>query len=187
MMGSSFGPVEALGVIETATIHEGFGLVDAMAKEAVIEVLAATPLPPGRFLIVIGGRVGEVESSWRRGLALCHAPHDQLFLAEIAPEVVAAARARRPSGDAPPPAPHELEALGLFETVTVSAGLDAADRAVKGSTVTLESLHLARGIAGRSFGLIHGRQDMVEAALALAEERGRAHEGWVGSTLIARP
>lgn len=187
--------IEALGIIEVATIHEGFGLVDAMAKEAPVVILSASPIPPGRFLIAIGGRVGDVESSWRRGLALCSDPHDQLFLAEVAPAVVVAARAgatRIPTtedwfaGDLVP-FEHSVESLGLFETSTVSAGFDAADGSVKGAEIQLASFHLARGIAGKSFGLIHGRQDMVEAALALAGERGRAHDAWIGSTLIARP
>jgi microcompartment protein CcmL/EutN len=186
--------IEALGILEVSTIHEGFGLVDAMAKEAPVEVLSASPIPPGRFLIVIGGRVGEVESSWRRGLALCADPHDQLFLAEVAPAVLAAARAGGKSFAASEAAfledaPFEdsIESLGLFETSTVAACFDSADRSVKGAQVALTSLHIARGIAGKSFGLVHGRQDMVEAALALAEERGRAHDAWIGSTLIARP
>jgi hypothetical protein len=43
------------------------------------------------------------------------------------------------------------------------------------------------GIAGHAFGVFSGRQDMVEAALALAETRGRAHGRWIGSILLARP
>jgi len=187
--------IEAIGVLELATIHEGFGLVDAMVKEASVAILSASPIPPGRFLITIGGRVGEVESSWRRGLELCPDPHDQLFLAEVAPDVLIAARAGAriyppadmPIANDPSEVGDAVESLGLFETGTVSAGFDAADASVKGAEIQLVSLHVARGVAGKSFGVVHGRQDMVEAALALAEERGRAHDAWIGSTLIARP
>ncbi len=108
--------------------------------------------------------------------------------------LAAAARAARmfPAADNPfagdeAPFEHAIESLGLYETSTVSAGFDASDGSVKGAEIQLASFHLARGISGKSFGLIHGRQDMVEAALAIAEERARAHDAWVGSTLIARP
>jgi len=53
--------------------------------------------------------------------------------------------------------------------------------------VRVRQIHAARGIAGHAFGVFSGRQDMVEAALVLAEARGRAHGRWIGSILLARP
>lgn len=172
---------EALGVLECETIHAGFRAVDAMAKMAAVRILAADPIPPGRFLIVIGGPVGEIEVSYRRGLETAGPLHDRLFLPEVHPAVLAAveplARASEESQDA----------LGLFEAASVSALLDGADGGTKGANVRLLQVHLARGIAGHAFGVFSGRQDMVEAALALAETRARAHGRWIGSTLLARP
>ncbi|MCA9759021.1 MAG: BMC domain-containing protein [Candidatus Eisenbacteria bacterium] len=202
-------PREALAVLELPEIHPGLFVLDAMVKEAPIEVLSATPIPPGRFLIVVTGAVGEVESAYHRGATLAErgggnvpgnvtgdvmgratghitgqaagrvTVHDRLFLADVAPAVLAALRPDRKE--------REIDALGIFETASVASCLDASDRLVKGADVRLEQLHLARGIAGRSFGVVTGRQDMVEAALELAEERGEHHARWVGSSLIARP
>lgn len=176
---------ESLAVLETETIHDGLAALDAMVKVARTEILAATPIPPGRFLIALGGPVGEVEPTQRRGLGVALARHDELFLAETHPAVYDAIRALGASAGAR--AVPENEAVGLFETASVCSGIDAADRAAKGAAVQLVALHLARGIAGKCFGVLSGRQDMVEAALALAEERGRSHGRWIGSTLLARP
>lgn len=180
---------EALGVLEVGSIHEGIAIVDVMAKEAPIEILAASPIPPGRFLIVIGGGVGEVESAWKRGIALAPEAHDRLFLAEVASQVLVALRPLSGPGvqAAGRSAALPVDALGLFETTSVSACLDAADQCVKGAAVDLPRIHVARGISGKSFAVLSGRQDMVEAALAIAEERARPHGRWLGSTLLARP
>ena len=85
-------PLESLGVLECETIHQGLFAIDAMAKEARVTIVAAEPIPPGRFLIVVGGAVGEVEASYRRGLEEAGPLHDRLFLAEVAPGVIEAVR-----------------------------------------------------------------------------------------------
>lgn len=180
---------ESIAVVETASIHEGVGLIDGMTKAGRVEILAATPIPPGRFLVVLAGAVGEVDAAHRRGLELAPQPHDRLFLAETHADVLLAVARMAPafvSNRA------ELEAaasdaLGLFETSTVSAALDGADRGCKTSSARLLHLHLARGIAGRAFGVFAGRQDAVEASLAEAQRRAREHDAWIGATLLPRP
>jgi microcompartment protein CcmL/EutN len=176
--GQAAGP-ESLAVLECETIHQGMETVDAMAKEARIEILAADPIPPGRFLILVAGPVGEVESSYRRGVEVAGTLHDRLFLPEVAAGVLPALR--------PGPREGEVDSLGIFESASVSACLDGADRGLKGAQVRLLQLHLARGIAGKAFGIFEGRQDMVEAALDLADAQARAHGRRVGITLLARP
>jgi microcompartment protein CcmL/EutN len=173
------GPHESLAALECETIHRGLETVDAMAKVARVEILAADPIPPGRFLIVIAGAVAEVDSSYRRGIETAGPLHDRLFLPEVAPGVLNALHPGAREG--------EVDSLGLFESSSVSACLDGADRGLKGADVRLLQLHLARGIAGKAFGIFEGRQDMVEAALQLADERGGAHGRRVGTTLLARP
>ena len=178
-MGREAAVPESIGTLECETIHRGFETVDAMLKTARVSILAASPVPPGRFLIVVGGPVAEVDSAWRRGLELAGPLHDRLFLPEVHPAVLDALRFRELE--------EEVDTLGLFETASVGAVLDGADRGAKGSGARLLRLHLTKGIAGKAFGLFSGRQDSVEAALAMAEERGRAHGRWVGATLLARP
>ncbi len=195
---------EALAVLELPEIHEGLRVVDAMVKEAVVEILGATPVPPGRFLIIVSGGVAEVESAWGKGLGIAGTTRDQLFLAEFAPEILQATealRSRTTVGSPPgvssasetPPTPFApgggmwatpADCLGVFQTRSVSSGIDAADRLIKGTRTRLHHLHLARGIAGQSFGVLSGTEDMVEAALEMARERGEHHAQWVGSSMV---
>jgi len=170
---------EALAVLECESIHRGLEAIDGMAKEARISILAAEPMPPGRFLIVVGGAVAEVDSSYRRGCDLAGPLHDRLFLPEVAAGVVEALR--------PGPRPGPVDSLGLIETWSVSGCLDGSDRAVKGAAVRCLQLHAARGIAGKAFAVFEGRQDMVEAALELASSQARVHGRFLGVTLLARP
>jgi microcompartment protein CcmL/EutN len=170
---------ESIAVLECASIHRGLSTVDEMAKTARIRILAAEPVPPGRFLIVVGGAVGEVEASYRRGLEVGGELHDRLFLPEVAPGVLSALRPGAREGG--------VDSLGLLETGSVSACLEGVDRAIKGAAVRCLQIHLTRGIAGKAFAIFEGRQDMVEAALALSQERARARGWFVGTTLLARP
>jgi len=183
---------EALASIELESIHPGLPVLDAMLKQAPVDILTATPIPPGRFLIVVTGGVGEIESSYRRGLEVSGPPLDHLFLPDAHPEIflaIARTRARDEThlalGEAAPPA--SGDALALYETGSISAGLHAADRILKETDVELASLHLGRGICGKSFGVVVGRQDMVEAAVEVAEGAAALHAGWIGSSILPRP
>ncbi len=176
---SGGGHHESLGLLETETIHRGFEAVDEMAKAARVAILASDPIPPGRFLVIVGGAVGDVDAAFRRGVEVAGPLHDRLFLPHAASGLVEAVRTG--------PRPGRLSSVGIFETASVAAAMDGADRSLKGAEVRLLSLHVARGIRGGAFGLFEGRQEQVEAALAFAEEMGRAHGHWIGATLLARP
>lgn len=168
---------EALAALDILSIAEGLRVADAMVKEARLEILTASPVTPGRFLIVVAGPVGEVETAHRRALRESGAVHDEIFLPVVHPAVLEAVGL--------PPLPETLDAVGLFETRSLSSCLAAADKAAKGSAIRLLQIHLSRGIHGKGFIFCEGRQDMVEAALALA--RAQAAEMWENGVVIANP
>ena len=57
------------------------------------------------------------------------------------------------------------EALGIVETRTVAATLQAADAGVKGAAVELLEVRLADGLGGKAFALFGGPVTDVEAAI----------------------
>ena len=185
---------ESLAAIELESIHLGLPVLDAMLKEAPVDILTATPIPPGRFIIVITGRVGEIESSYRRGLEAAGPPVDHLFLPEAHIGILPAVESTREEGAR---APQTLgpwrarddadAAVALFETSSICSGLRSSDRVLKDTDAELASLHLARGICGKSFGVVLGRQDMVEAAIEAARTAAERHAAWVGSCVLPRP
>ena len=61
-------PGPALAMLLLGEIPPGLRVLDALAKEAEVEVLQAGTIHCGRYLILFGGEVGPVERSWRRAL-----------------------------------------------------------------------------------------------------------------------
>jgi microcompartment protein CcmL/EutN len=168
---------EALAAIDIQSIAEGLRVADAMVKSGRVELLTASPVTPGRFLIVVAGPVRDVESAHGRALREARDVHDAIFLPVVHGGVFDALRLD--------PVPEDLDSVGLFETKSLSSCLSAADRAVKGAAVRLLQIHLSRGIHGKGFIFCDGRQDMVEAALELA--RQRAGEMWENGVVIPNP
>lgn len=156
----------ALGLLELESIAAGIEAGDAMVKRAPVEVLRAGTVHPGKYLVLVGGAVADVEEALdagrdRGGLAV----RDETFLANVHPDVVEAVRGRRLAA--------QDEALGVIETATVPAVIRAADAGLKGAHVRLLELHLADDLGGKGYLLFDGRVTDVEAAV----EIGRAAVG----------
>jgi microcompartment protein CcmL/EutN len=180
--GSAAGPVTdplqpALALIELASIAVGIETGDAMVKRAPVEVVCAGTIHPGKYLVLVAGHVGDVEEAFRAGLdvgASCLV--DSVFLPNVHDQVVAALRGARRAGTG--------EALGIVETATVSATIEAADAGVKGARVELLELRLGDGLGGKGYLLFDGSVSDVEAAVAIAVERVSDGTGADGSGAV---
>ena len=160
----------ALALIELDSIAAGIAAGDAMAKRAPIDVLRAGTVHPGKYLVLAGGSVGDVEEALAAGREAGGAcVLDVLFLPNVHPAVVAALRGRRgePAG----------EALGIIETRTVAAILGAADAGLKGAHVRLLELRLADDLGGKGYLLFDGTVSEVEAAVEIGTGRLGATAG----------
>lgn len=169
----------ALGLIEVASVARGMVVADAMAKRALIRILQAQPVTPGKFVVVIVGGEEEVGESMAMGLeAAGDTLVDRLYLPKVDPQITPAM-----SGEVQTTA---IESMGIIETFSVAAAILAADRAVKVAEVKLIQLRLARGLGGRAFFILSGELHQVEAAVE--EGRGIIHDGMLLTTeIIARP
>ncbi len=142
----------------------GIAAGDAMVKRAPLDTLYAGTVQPGKYLVLVGGEVADVEEAVDAGRgAGGGALLDVVVLPDVHPQVVAAvAGARRTS---------EGEALGVIETRTVAAVIEAADAGVKGADVTLLELRLADGLGGKGYVLFGGPVAEVEAAVEIGTGR----------------
>ncbi len=146
-----------LALLELSSLARGFVVADALVKAAQVDLLAIEPVTPGKILILYSGSLAAVETAHEAGRRLAGDDLiDDLLLPKAHPDV-AAALGMSPTG--------LIEAMGLFECRTVSAGLLSADAAAKASHIRLLSIHAARGIGGRSLTLFTGSLHDVEAAL----------------------
>ena len=154
----------ALALLELASIAVGIEAGDAMVKRSPVEVVHAGTVHPGKYLVLVAGAVADVEEALRAGLEV-GAPCllDTVFLPNVHRQVVAALRGLRRAGTG--------DALGIVETATVAASIEAADAGVKGARVELLELHLADGLGGKGYLLFDGSVSDVEAAVAAAVER----------------
>ena len=70
----------------------------------------------------------------------------------------------------------QIDALGVVETTTVAAAVEAADAALKQATVDLLELRIANGLGGKSYFTLTGEVSDVRAAVmrgaGVASERG---------------
>jgi microcompartment protein CcmL/EutN len=160
----------ALGILELESIAAGIEAGDAMAKRAPVEILRAGTVHPGKYLVLVGGAVADVEEALEAGREVGGlAVRDVTFLANVHPGVVGALRGTRLGA--------QDEALGVIETATVPAIIRAADAGLKGAHVRLLQVHLADDLGGKGYLLFDGPVTDVQAAVeigtvAAGESRG---------------
>src|SRR4051795_11203909 len=58
---SALGPAVAL--LETSSIARGIEATDSMLKRAAVDLLMTTIVPRGKYLVMIGGAVADVEAA----------------------------------------------------------------------------------------------------------------------------
>ncbi len=148
----------ALALIDFGSIAAGIEAADAMVKRAQIDVIRAGTVQPGRYLVLIGGTVAEVEESLAAGLELAgDQVVDQVYLPGVHPEVVEAIGGGR--------VPEPSDALGVIETSSAASVIRAADAGIKGAAVRLVEIRLADGLGGKGVVLFSGVVADVEAAV----------------------
>ncbi len=154
----------AIALLEFDSVAAGIVAGDAMVKRAPLGDLVAGTVQPGRYLVLVAGDVASVAEAIDAGLEVAgHALTDRVFLPDVHPDVVAAARGRRETGD--------VEALGIVETSSVAAVLEAADAGIKGAQVVLLELHMADGLGGKGYVLFGGALHDVAAAIEISSSR----------------
>lgn len=150
----------ALALVEFSSIAAGIQAADAMVKRAPIDVIKTGTVQPGKYLVLIGGMVADVEESVAAGREVgASAVVDYILLPQVHPEVVEAIGGGR--------VPKVTDSLGVIETTTVAACIHAADAGIKGAEVRLVEVRLADGLGGKGIVLYAGLVADVEAAVEI--------------------
>jgi microcompartment protein CcmL/EutN len=172
----------ALLLLELGSIARGYVALDAMAKRAVVEVLHAEPITPGKYWIALHGGEAELDEALVAGLEATGGHRvDHALLPYAHPALMAAVAA---GGGVRQGAPED--AVGVIELSSLSAAVRAADAALKGAAVNLVDLHLGRGIGGKGTVVFTGPLEDVEAAVAAGAEA--ATDAFVVATeILANP
>lgn len=162
----------AIALIELDSIAVGIVVGDAMVKASPVGSIYAGTVHPGRYLVLVSGDTASVEEALaagrdRGGDAIVGV----VFLPDVHPAVADAMVSYPPGSWA------GADAVGILETATVAAVIEAADAGVKAADVRLGSIRLADGLGGKGYcvfaGVVAEVEAAVESAVGRAEPTGR--------------
>jgi microcompartment protein CcmL/EutN len=170
-----------MALLEFDSISAGIVAGDAMVKASPIGHIYAGTVHPGKYLVLVSGDTASVEVALAIGgeVGGDHVS-DVVFLPDVHPDVTNAIVGGGVSAGL------AEEALGIVETSTVAAVIDAADAGVKAASVVVSSVRLADGLGGKGYVLFSGPVADVEAAVQAAVDRTATHGTLIRSDVIAQ-
>ncbi len=147
----------AIGFIETSSIAQGILASDAMCKMAEVKLAKTAAIPRGKYIIMVTGPVGEVESAMRAGLDSAKGTVIHHFiLRNVHAQVLAALDKRVPVPS--------LEAVGIIETKEAAPAVHAADASAKAAKVHLLEVRSV-GPGGKGWVTMTGEVGAVRSAV----------------------
>ena len=172
--------VDVIGVQEFSSIAAGFLALDAFVKAAPVRILATRIVTPGKLVALFTGDVASVEASLAAGRQVCGEELlDELFIPNLHREVIPAIQG--------PVAVVEWDALGIVESLSVTAGIVAADLAAKEAEVQIPEIRLAGGMGGKSTIKVMGPLEDVQASLSAGAGYVQGRGLLCRQVLIPRP
>ena len=167
----------AIGMVELNSIARGIETCDYMVKAATVDLLRASTVCPGKYLILIAGDTGDVKASMAEGIKRGgECVVDTLTIPNIHADVIAAI-SMTTHIDKP-------GAVGVLEYYSVASAIIGADIAAKAADVKLIEVRIGYAIGGKGYVTLTGDVGEVRAAVAAAKEEA---ELMVGTSIIPRP
>jgi microcompartment protein CcmL/EutN len=165
----------AIGFLETASIAKGIEATDQMMKTAQVDLLLTTIVPRGKYLVMIGGLVADVDSALRAGIETAGTSLlDQFLIQNAHAQLPAAIKGKVKIA--------EIEAVGIIETKEVASAIYAGDAAVKAAAVTLIEARNQPG--GKGMVVLTGEVGAVRAAVAAGVATIKKEGMLVGEVVI---
>lgn len=172
--------METIGFLELNSIVKGIEAADAMLKAAEVRLIAAKPSCPGKYNILISGKVAAVQSAMDAGEAVAHSNVvDRIVIPRVHPQVIEAINMTT--------MPEQMNAVGIMEYFSVTASILGADAAVKAADITLLEVRLGTGIGGKSYVIMTGDVAAVEAGVSCGTEMAKDSGMLVSQVVIPSP
>ena len=149
---------QSIGLVELKSIPLGMETADIMLKAANVELLLATPICPGKYVIIITGNVGAVKNSVSAGIASA-----ETFL--VGHHIINNVHESLPAAISGTTEINQIAAIGAIETISALTAVTAGDIAAKASNIKLMEIRIARGLGGKGFLVFTGEISSVRAAL----------------------
>ncbi len=149
----------AIGLIETSSIAKGIETLDAMCKAAGVTPEMHQAISKGKYLIVVSGPLGEVESSLAKGAETAGNALIGRHIIRTVHAGVAAALNKKVKIE-------NIEAVGIVETKEALPALFAADAAAKAAAVHMVEVNTGKGIGGKGYFVVTGEPGAVRTAVS---------------------
>lgn len=171
----------AIGLLELKNMTKGITAADAMLKAAHVELIMAQPMCPGKYVVMVAGDVGAVQSAVKSGQAVVGTDNvvDEFVVPNLHASVFAALTGCT--------ALQEIKSLGVIESYSVASAIVAADTAVKASNVELIEVRLARGMGGKAMVTMTGDVGAVNAAVRAGSEAIKVSGFLVDQVVLPAP
>lgn len=171
----------AIGLLEIINVTRGILVADAMMKAANVELIMAQPLCPGKYVVMVGGDVGAVQSAVQSAKSVGGAENvvDEFVLPNIHADVFLAL-----SGCTEV---KQIKSLGIIESYSVASAIVAADAAAKSANIQLLEVRLARGMGGKAVVSLTGDVGAVTSAVRSGSSSIQASGFLVDQLVIAAP
>lgn len=149
---------QSIGLLELKSIPVGMETADEMLKAASVELLLATPICPGKYIIIVSGNVGAVKSSVKAGIGMA-----ETFL--VGHHIINNVHESIPAAISGTAEVTNVSAIGIIETISALTAVTAGDIAAKASNVRLIEIRIARGLGGKGFLIFTGEISAVKSAV----------------------
>jgi microcompartment protein CcmL/EutN len=161
--------MNSLGLIELTSIAAGMQACDIMLKTAQVELVLSRTICSGKYMVLIGGDVAEVQSAVDNAVnQIDFAVIDTFVIPNVHKDIFPALSGHSNI--------NLLEALGIIESFSVASLIEGADAAVKAANVKIIEIRLAMALGGKAFCTLTGEvaavTSAVEAGAKVISDRG---------------
>lgn len=171
---------KAIGLVELKSTPIGIQTADEMLKAANVELILSNPVCPGKYMILVSGDVGAVNSSVQVGEITAGMFLIESHIINNVDEKVLVAIAG--TSDI-----KEMRSIGAIETISALSIIELADIAVKSSDIQLIEIRIAKGLGGKGFLTMTGEVSAVNSAIESCKNKSFETGDIISTTVIAAP
>jgi microcompartment protein CcmL/EutN len=151
-----------------------------MLKAAAVELVMSRTICSGKYMVLVSGVLEDVEASVDAGLEIAReCTIDTFIIPRAHPDVVPALSSTNPL----PP----RGALGIIESFSVAALIEATDAVAKAALVDMVECRLAMALGGKAFLVFTGDVEAVKSSVAAGSEVVSERGLLVNQTVIPNP
>ncbi|PKM52048.1 MAG: propanediol utilization protein [Firmicutes bacterium HGW-Firmicutes-7] len=170
----------SIGLLEFKSIAKGIEVTDEVLKSSNVELIAANPICPGKYISILSGDVGAINNAVEIGKKLGGVFQiEALVISNIHPDIFPALTGTSEV--------NSINCLGIIETMSCLSSIMVADTAIKASNIRIIEIRIARGLGGKGFTIISGEVSSVKKAIQAVEEKYISTGEILCASTIANP